>query len=159
MRDEDGVQSGCEGGIDVGTRAITNHPRYAGFAAVVVGEREVGFVVLLGQDFDSGEMRGQARATEFVGLLIGGAFGDEDEAVAGGEFGESFGNAGKELNLLVSDCLGEANDAVMLFGGDRGVAELLKTVDQRTAEAAEAVTVSFDGGVLAVVEMLADLLG
>ena len=79
--------------------------------------------------------------------------------MACGEFGEGFGNAGKELNLLVSDCLGEANDAVMLFGGDRGVAELLETVDQRTAEAAEAVTVSFDGGVLAVVEMLADLLG
>ena len=37
-----------------------SHPSEAGFAAVVAGEREVGFVVLLGQDFDSGEMRGQA---------------------------------------------------------------------------------------------------
>ncbi len=46
------------------------------------------------------------------------------------------------------------------FSGVTGAsAELLETVDERTAEAAEPVAVSLDGGVLAVVEMLANLLG
>lgn len=54
--DKDGVESGGEGGIDVGARAVADHPCDASFAAMVIGEREIGFVVLLGQDLDGGEV-------------------------------------------------------------------------------------------------------
>ncbi len=56
VRNEDGVEAGGEGGIDVGAGAVADHPGDAGFAAVVVGEGEIGFVVLFGQDLDSGEV-------------------------------------------------------------------------------------------------------
>ena len=134
--DKDGVESSGEGGVDIGARAVADHPSEAGFAAVVAGEREVGFVVLLGQDFDGGEVGGQSRAAKFIGLFVGIAFGDEDEAVACREVGEGFGDVGEELDLLLGDGLSEAGDAVVLFGGDGGVAELLEAIDERTAEAA-----------------------
>ena len=81
--DEDGVQAGGECGIDVGTGTVADHPGAASFTTVMRGERAVGFVVLFGQDLDGREVRGQARAPEFVGLFFRVAFGDHDEAVTG----------------------------------------------------------------------------
>ena len=60
---------------------------------------------------------------------------------------------------MVGDGLREAEDASVLFGSDGGVGELLEAGDERAAEALEAVAVGGDGGVLAEVEMLADLFG
>ena len=45
----------------------------------------VGGRVFFGDDFDGGEVRGEAGAGELVGLLGVVALGHEDEAVAGGE--------------------------------------------------------------------------
>jgi hypothetical protein len=58
---------------------------------------------------------------------------------------------------MVGDGLGEAYDAGVLFGSDGGVGQLLKAGDERAAEALETVAVGGDGGVLAEVEVLADL--
>jgi len=60
MRDEDGVEAGCEGWVDVGARTVADHPGGAGFTAVVGDEGAVGFVVLFRKDFDGGEVRGEA---------------------------------------------------------------------------------------------------
>jgi hypothetical protein len=79
--------------------------------------------------------------------------------VAGGEVGEGGGDAGEELDLLVGDGLGEADDALMFGRGDGGVGELLEAGDERLAEAVEAVAVGSDGGVLDLVEMAAYLFG
>ena len=38
VRDENGMEAGCEGGVDVGAGAVTDHPRVAGLAAVMGGE-------------------------------------------------------------------------------------------------------------------------
>ncbi len=75
-------------------------------------------MVLLGQDLDGGEVGAKTGAAELVGLLVGVALGDEDEAVTGGEVGEGFGDVGEELDLLLGDGLGEADDAVVFFGCD-----------------------------------------
>jgi len=52
VRDKDGVEAGAERGVDIGFGAIADHPCGQGFAGVVVGEAEVGVVVLFGQDLD-----------------------------------------------------------------------------------------------------------
>jgi hypothetical protein len=157
--DEDGVEASDEGGVDVRARAIADHPGGAGLAAVVGAQRAVGFVMLFGEDFDCGEVRGQAGAVKLVGLLLGIAFGDHDEAMAGGEFGEGEGNIGQEFDLLIGDGLGEALNALVLFRGDGGVGELFEAGDERVAEAVEAVSVGVNGRVLDAVEMLTHLFG
>ena len=156
---EDGVESGSEGGIDVGLGTIADHPCDAGFATVMRGEAAVGCVVLLRKDLDGAEVRGETGTAQLVGLLGGVALGDEDKAMARGEIGQSFGYLGQEFDLLSGDGLGEADDAVMLFGGDGPVCELLEAGDERVAKAVETIAASGDGGLFDAVEALADLLG
>lgn len=157
VRDEDCVEAGGQGGIDVGARAVADHPCRRCFAGVVRRQGEVGFGVFLRQDLNCGEVRCQTGAVELVVLLFGIALGDHDDAVAGREVGEGFGNFGEEFDLLIGDGLGEADDAVVLFGADGLVGELLKAGDQRFAEAVETVPLGLDGGVFDAVEVAADL--
>ena len=91
----------------------------------------------------------EAGAHESAGLLDWIALRDEDQAVAGGEIGQGVRDAGEKFNLMVSNGLGEAEDAGVLFGGDRGLGELLEAVDQRAAEAPQSVTMGGNGGMLA----------
>jgi hypothetical protein len=155
--DEDGVESRGECGVDIGARAVADHPGGAGFAAVMERERDVGFGVLFREDFDGAEVRGEAGAVELVLLLLGVALGDQDDSVTGGEVGQRTCNVGQELDLLVGDGLGEAGDAFALFGGERFIGELFEAGDERLAEAVETVSVCGDGGVLDAVEVAADL--
>ena len=115
--DEDGVESCAESGIDVGAGAVADHPGIAGFAAVVGGQGEIGFVMLFGEDLDGREVKGEAGAAELVGLLFGIAFGDHDEAMARGEFGQGGVDVGEEFDLLFGDGLGEGFDAAALLIG------------------------------------------
>ncbi len=64
------------------------------------------------------EVRGEARSLEFTGLFDGIAFGDENEAVASCELAESFGDAGEQFDLVMSDGIGESDDALALIVGD-----------------------------------------
>ena len=68
-------------------------------------------------------------------------------------------NVGQELDLLVGDGLGEADDAFVLLGGEGLVGELLEAGDEGLAEAVETVALRGDGGVLDAVEVAADLGG
>ena len=156
--DEDGVEAGGEGWVDVGAGTVADHPGAGGLAGVVGDEGVVGVGVFFGEDLDGGEVAGEAGAAELVLLLVGVALGDEDDAVAGGEFGEGGGDAGEEFDLLVGDGLGEADDAVALLGGEGAVGELLEAHDEGMTEAVEAVAAGLDGGVLDAVEVVADLL-
>jgi hypothetical protein len=159
VRDKDGVQAGGEGGVDVGLRAVSDHPRRTGFAAVMFREAAVGSMVFLRENFDSAEVRGEAGAAQLVRLLGVIAFGDQDEAMAGGEVGQGVFNAGEQFDLLGGDGLGEADDAFVLVRRDGDARELLEAVDEGLAETSETVAAGDDGGVLAAVEMFADLLG
>jgi len=115
--------------------------------------------MLFGEDFDGREVSGEAGAVELAGLLVGISLGDHDEAMARGQVGEGGFDLWEELDLLVGDGLREGFDATVLLVGEWGVGELLKTGNQRTAEAVEAVAVSLDGCVLDAIEMVADLFG
>lgn len=156
--DEDGVQSGGEGGIDVGFRAVTDHPCGAGFAGVMRGKAAIGSMVLFGENFDGAEVRGKAGAAEFVGLLVMVSLGDQDEAMTGGKVGQSFGNVGQEFDLLIGDGLRKADDAIVFIGRDGAVGKLLEAGDERVTKTVKSVAASGDGGVFNVVETLADLL-
>ena len=79
-------------------------------------------------------MGGQAGALELVGLLFGVAFGDHDQAVAGGEVGEGRRDVWEELDLLVGNGLGEAFDPAMFLRGEGHVGELLEAGDQGVAK-------------------------
>lgn len=92
-------------------------------------------------------------------MFFGIAFGDHDEAVAGGQVSEGFGYVGEELDLLVGNGLGEAFDAAVLLGGEGDVGELLEAGDEGVAEAVEAVAVGECGGVLDTIQVAADLFG
>ena len=157
--DKDGIQSGGEGGVNVGFGAIADHPCDAGFATVMRGETAVGGVMLLRKDFDGAEVRGETGAAQLVGLLGRITLGDEDEAVTGGEVGQSFGYMGQEFDLLIGDGLGEADDAGVFVRCDGTIGELLETGDERVAKAVEPVTASGDSGSFDTIEALADLLG
>ena len=141
MGDEDGVEAGGEGWVDVGAGAVADHPGVAGFAAVMGGDGEIGLGMLFVEDLYGGEVGREAGAFELAGLLGLISFGDEDEAVAGGEVGEGGGDVGEELDLMVGDGLGEAFDAAMLLFGEGDVGELLEAGDEGVAEAVEAVAV------------------
>jgi hypothetical protein len=104
-------------------------------------------------------VRCEAGAAELVGLLDWIALGDEDEAVPGGELCKGGIDGGEKLDLMLRDGLGETDDALVLFGRDGGVGQLLETIDEGAAEAAETIAMGGDGGVFAVVEVFANLLG
>ena len=157
--DEDGVQAGGHGWVDVGAGAVADHPGAVVVEDVVGGEGSVGAFFFLGEDFDCAEVRGEAGAAELVALLGVVALGDEDAAMAFGEGGDGGRDAGEKFDLAVGDGLREADDAVVLLVGEGSVGELLEAVDEGATEALEAVAVAGDGGALDVVEALADLLG
>ena len=48
MWDEDGMEPGREGGIDVGLGAVADHPGGAAVTGVMTGDGAIGFVVLFG---------------------------------------------------------------------------------------------------------------
>ena len=103
VRDEDGVEAGCQGRINVRAGTVADHPRVTGLAAVVSCERKIRFVVLFGKDLDGGEMSGQAGAPKLVGLFFRVALGDQNEAVTGSEVGEGGSHVGKQFDLLIGD--------------------------------------------------------
>ena len=141
MGDEDGVKACCEGGVDVGAGAVTDHPGMSGFATVICDKLTVGVMVLFGQDLDGGEMGGEPGAFQLVSLLFEDSLGDEDQAVTGGEVGESLGHVGKEFDLLIGDGLGEAFDAAVLFRSKRDIGELLEAGNERAAETVQPIAV------------------
>ena len=123
------------------------------------GKGVVGVHVLFGEDFDFGEEVREAGADELVVLFVVIALGDHDEAVAPGEVGEGEGDGGEELDLLVGDGLGEADDALVALGCDGSGGELFKAGDKGVTEARETVATLGDGGALDCVEVFADLFG
>jgi len=115
--------------------------------------------VLFSKNFDRGKVGSKAGALKLVGLLGMVSFSDKDEAMSGREVDEGGLDCGEKLDLMLGDGLGEAKDALVLFWCDGSVGELLEAVDERATKTVEPVAVGRDGGVFAMVKMLANLLG
>jgi hypothetical protein len=113
--------------------------------------------VFLRKDLNRVEVRGKAGALELAGLFDGIAFGDEDEAMTSRQLGESFGDVGKQFDLVVCDGVCESENALALIVCDGRVGKLLEAFDERAPEAAKAVSVSRDGGVFATIQVLSHL--
>ena len=119
VEEEDRMEAGGEGGVDVAFGAVADHPTGVGRELVAGDDLAVGRGVFFLDDFNGGEVAGEAGAGELVGLLGVVALGHEDETVAGGQLGEGFGDAGEQLDLLLGDGAGEAANALDFFFGDR----------------------------------------
>ena len=118
--DEDGVETCPQRRVDIGTWTVADHPCAAGIAAVMGGEGEVGFIVLLGQHLDSFEVSRQAGAVELSALFGGIAFGYKNQPMTGGELRKGLSDAGKKFYLLLCDGIRKAENASPLFIGGRG---------------------------------------
>lgn len=57
--DEDGVEAGREGRVDVGPGTVADHPGVAALAGVARGDGEIGLVMLFVEDLDGGEVGGE----------------------------------------------------------------------------------------------------
>jgi hypothetical protein len=156
VRDEDSVEASAQGRIDVGSRAVADHPGRAGIARIPHREIGISGVVLFGEDLDCGEVGSEAGAMEFIRLLGGVSLGDEDEPVPRGEIGERGGDPVKQFDLLVGNGLGKTLDTAMFLRCNGTVRQLLKTADERAAKALKPVAMGQDGVVLDSVEMLAN---
>ena len=157
--DEDSVKSSRKCGVDIGLWAVADHPGCTRVAGVMTGDSAVGVAVLFSKNFDRGEVGSKAGALKLVGLLGVVSFSNKDEAMPSGEVGEGGLDGGEKLDLMLGDGLGEAKDALVLFWCDGSVGELFEAVDERATKTVEPVAVGRDGGVFAVVKMLANLFG
>jgi len=112
VRDVDGVEADAEGGIDVATGAVADHPAVRFYDFVLCDEAGVSDGIFFVDDFDGFEKALQAGALDFGGLLGRFAFGEKNQAMAFGEIGERFGNA---VENFWRSAL-EIDDAIVDFG-------------------------------------------
>jgi len=156
MGNEDSIQTGCEGRVDVRAWTVADHPGVACIAAVMRGKRQVRLLMFFRQNLYRREVRGKTGAMQLVGLLRLVSFGDKDEAMTNGKFAECRRHVGEELNLVFSDGLGKAFDAAVLFFGHGYVGELLKAGDQRFTKALKSVAVGADSVVFDSIKVASD---
>jgi hypothetical protein len=155
----DRVKTGGKRGIDVGARTIADHPGAFWSECMALDDLAIRIGVLLGGDFNGGEVHMNPGAVEFLLLLLRISFGDQDQTMPLGEGGECFGHAREQLDCLIDDRLREAGDALPLFTGGRRFREFGEAVEQGTLEAGHAVSVRSYGRVLAAVQYLPNLGG
>lgn len=158
VRNEDRIESGGQRRIDVRARAVSDHPSRRRFAGVVRDQVGICSYVFLGQHLNCSKMRLKPRALEFAGLFLQIALGYQDDAMVRSQLDQRFGDSRQQLDLVISDGLGEAGDALMLLRCHRGIGKLLKAVHQRAAKAVQPIAVGRNGGMLAVVQVFAHLL-
>ncbi len=120
--DEDGVQAGGEGGVDVGLGRVADHPGGGGVEGVAGDELTVGRGVLFREDLHGREEGAEARALQLVGLLFKIALGDHNAAMSLAELGEGGVDLREEVDLRGGDGVCERDDARVVFWRDGLVA-------------------------------------
>ena len=157
--DEDGMEAGGEGGVDVGAGAVADHPGAGRIAGVAADDLAVGVWGLFGEDLDRGEERRETRATEFFALFEVVALGDEEESMTACELLEGGLDAGDEIDVGLEDGVDEAHDLAVLVLGGGCAGELFKAADEREAKAFGAVAALGHGAAFDAVEVFTDLGG
>ena len=101
----------------------------------------------------------KSRAFNFARLLGNIAFGHDDQAVAGGEFGERLGNPGADLDRMLGDGVREAMNSLVQRRRERLDGELLEGLDQGMRKAMQSVTQLAYAVALHIVQHLTNLPG
>src|ERR1700687_2258089 len=125
VRNEDGVQSRGEGGVDIRLWAVADHPGGVRREGVLGDGGAVGRFVLLGHDLAGGKIFFQSWAPVFPGLLGGFSFGHHDEVVPPAEILKGLGHAGENFDWMIGDLVGKPANALGEVGGDRVCGKLL----------------------------------
>src|SRR6266496_5915997 len=98
MGNEHGVQTCGECWIDVGLRAVSDHPCRIVSAVVLLSHVSVNTGVLFGHDFDGCKKLLHRGSLDLAALLGRSAFGDEDKTMTGRKVLESLQHLGKEFD-------------------------------------------------------------
>ena len=115
--------------------------------------------MLLWQDLNRGKVGSKTRAAKFARLLGVVALGNKDQPMARRQFFERLGYPRQQLNLMMSDDIGETINSIMVLHAQGSLRQLLKTVCKRTPKAAQTITMSGDRSVLATVQVFANFCG
>jgi len=157
VRDVDGVEADFHSGVDVAARAVTDHPAVRFDDFVFVHQPGVGDGVFFGNDFDGFKKALQTGALHFCGLFGGLAFGEENQAMAFGQVGESFRYAIENFWRRAF----QFDHALVNFGQGFTFCHLIGKFQvrffERTAEAAHAVTVLANVFAFGLVEDVTDV--
>ena len=142
--DVDGGGAEFEDGQDVGFERVTHHEELVGRDGVAAEDRGVSRGIFFGDDFDVGEMWGEAGFAEFAFLVEQVALGDEDQAVGFREERNGGGGVGEKFDGVVEHFAAELEEHANFFGGDFSGAELDGGFDGGKGEALHAVAVEFE---------------
>src|SRR5580698_10594097 len=159
MENENSVEAGGEGGVDIALDAVADHPTGMRSQLVTMDDFAISLRVFFGDDFDGGEVLRQARSRQFVSLLGLVAFGHEDQAMACGQLRDCFRNAGEQFYLLLCDGGSKAAHAMYVLFIHSSGAEALVSSNQGAGKAGDPVAVGQDGCTLLGIQSLADFGG
>src|SRR5690348_2009072 len=157
MRDEDGVQAGVHGGIDVTAWAIADHPTVRFDDFKLVDHALVGRRILFNDDFDRVEVGLQTGALDLCSLFGSFAFCEQDQAIALGKIRKRFGHAVHDVRRSVFEFGDDPLDFLQDFATRAVAGELCVCVFERTMEAADTVSVLADVATFGFVEDVANV--
>ena len=112
--------------------------------------------IFFSEDFDGREKLLEAGARKLVTLLFVITLRHKNQTMTLCQLAQGFFYFGQQFDLCDCYRFGERNDAVVFFGSDWLVAELLETIDERAPKAGKTVAILRNCGVLASVQVLAD---
>jgi hypothetical protein len=157
MVDVDCMQTRGERRIDIGARAIADHPGSVRFQLILCAHTAIGFRILLLGNFDCLKVLAESGSSQFVRLFSLIPLGHQDQAVPRGKLGQRLGNAGQKLDVLIRDGLREAQDSRVLFGSYRFSRQTLEAHDEGLPETGEPVSIGQGGFTLHLIQFFANL--
>src|SRR3954452_15377178 len=159
VRHEDGVQARLKRRVDVGFRAVADHPRAGRVHAASIDQRAGRRRVLLVHNGGVGEARAQAGAVDLELLFLRVPFCEKREVVAAGEIIERLGNALDHLHRAFQDLLGEPEDHPEIVLPDLALGEVPVALLEVAPEIGGAVAMELRVGGFHFVEDVANLVG
>jgi len=158
MWDEDGMQSGGEGWVDVRFWAVADHPRTRGVECIFLNDLPIGRWIFFGDHFTGRKMMLDAATFDLGSLLGVNAFSHDDEMMAGAEIFQGFRHAPDQFDRMFSDGMGESTYRFMQVGCDGAIREPFKTRDKGLGEALQAVSMGENGLVFDCIQKQPDFL-
>ena len=118
VRDEDGVQSGGQRGVDVGLWAVADHPGRVAIESELLDDARIGRRIFFGNDFRVRKILSHSRALDLARLLGYRSLGHQDKAVTILQVLQSFRDFRKKVDVVIGDGVGKADDLCMRLRRD-----------------------------------------